>query len=94
MSLQGAHSAQQAFSFLLSLDVVLLLFLLEHSLAVLFLYVGGDSHSLYHLQKLKKRQLHMLSTDSILAPLSNTDNQKLELKTVARQLLPCAFSKC
>lgn len=40
---------------------------------------GGDSHSLYHLEKLKKRQLGMLSMDSILAPLINADNQKLKL---------------
>lgn len=41
--------------------------------------VGGEGHSLYHLQEFKKRQLRKLNADSILAPLINVDNPKLEI---------------
>lgn len=52
--------------------------------------VGEDSRSLYHLEKLKKRQLSMLSMDSILAPLINADNQKLKLiKDSCKEVIPC-----
>lgn len=51
--------------------------------------VGGEGHSLYHLQKLKKRQLCKMNIDSILAPLISVDNEKPEItKAVARKLLP------
>lgn len=43
------------------------------------LFCWGEGYSLYHLQELKKRQLRKLNIDSILAPLINVDNYKLEI---------------
>lgn len=58
--------------------MVLLLFLLEHSGCAIS-SVGGEGHSFYHLQELKKRQLTKLNIDSILEPLINVDKHKWEI---------------
>lgn len=64
--------------FSLSGNVVLLLFLLEHSGCAIS-FVGGERHSFYHLPELKMRQLTKFNIDSILEPLINVDKHKWDI---------------
>lgn len=41
--------------------------------------LGGEGHSLYHLQELRKTKLSKLNIDSNLAPLINIDIHKLKI---------------
>lgn len=58
------------------------------------LFCWGEGHSLYHLQELKKRQLSKLNIDSILAPLINVDNHKLEIiKNSCKEVVAMNFQE-
>lgn len=56
--------------------------------------LGGEGHSLYHLQELRKTKLSKLNIDSNLAPLINIDIHKLKIiKSSCKKVVAMKFQE-